>query len=221
MSDLLHDVRHSFETLSEATGEPTSTMGPVSTYQMAIDAVDGLEAMRSFNEDRIKAALRRAYRHFGGATLSKDNDEVFDMTKNRLGALFSALVIETFCDGIQIGSKTEPTVQMALATDETLGLFHDHEFRAASLGLALEITSDDDVGQFFTNYVVGCAMALGHVTGFAHGQDNAHKIWDLWLMAGTSMVSAGYIAGCQLGKIWTEREVVAGMETAMETDDDS
>ena len=212
MSDLSHDVQHCFEKLTEEN-QAESVVGPIATFSMSADAVPGLPEMRAFNEERIKVALRRAYRYFAGVDFSAaNNDECFDYTKEKLGALFSSLVIETFCDGIQIGRKNEHNVKMALFYSKLDELFRSEEFQAGSLTLALELTRDTDVMEFFTRYTIGSANALGHATGYAHGEGLQHKIWDLWMLAGTSMITAGYIAGQQLGVLWTERELVAEME---------
>jgi hypothetical protein len=218
MTDLLQDVRHVFESIPDGT-EAKEQIGSVSTYQIDPEKLPGMMEMRAYNEARIKNALRRGYRYYAGVDFAAaSNDEAFDYTKERLAGLFSSLVIEVFCDGIQIGQKTSHTVNMALFYNKLGELFASEDFQAESLTLALQLTREPGVTDFFNEYTLTAATGLSHITGFAHGQGLSHKVWDIWLLAGTSMVTASYVAGQQLGMIWAEREVVAKLEEELGDD---
>lgn len=207
---LLTDVQHCFAAIGnsldvdEETKEVTSTFDP--------DAVPGISGMRDYNENRILSSIRRAYRYYAGMKMPNEHDEMYELTKQRLSSLIAAVVIEAFCDGIQIGKKEFDSGTLN-------DLFSNDDFRAESLGMSLEIASEPGVGVFFGEYVLGASEALAHGTGFAHGTGSAHKIWDLWIMASTSMVSSAYIAGHQLGGIWADRETTVEMDTKLEEDE--
>lgn len=214
MTDLIDEVRRSFQTVTEATGEPTMTNGAVMSFETTDPdkIAPGLMAARVYYAEQTKMCLRRAYRKFAGKTLPDDSDECFRETGEVLGTLFTEMVLCAFCDGVQVGQGSSHVVQMKKFYDSLEEVFVNDTFRRDSQMMMLTFSAATDVQAFFVEFVMSSALALAHFAGFAHGHHMSHKIWDLWLISGSSMVTAAYIAGHQLGGIWSERDIVAEME---------
>lgn len=224
MSDLLNEVRTSFEQIPEVTGVK-QVSGPVGIvgFSGPDDLVPGFRGMQAYNNDRIKVMVRRGYRHFAGRDLPELSEEAFELVRPVLSPLFALLIIEAFCDGVQVGQNTSHTVRMAVFFEKVDELFTDKAFRNDSGVMALHFAGEPEVLDFFNTYTQGAVMALAHGTGFVHNNGEPNKIWDLWMLAGTSMVTAGYIAGHQLGLAWSLKDTIAEMENELgeESDDNS
>jgi hypothetical protein len=70
------------------------------------------------------------------------------------------------------------------------------------------------VVEFFGHYIGSGLAEFAHLTGWAHSQGNANKVWDLWVLIGTSMVSTAYLAGHRFGTAWQEQDVLDDIEIA-------
>lgn len=221
--NLLEDVKRGFERASTEVNPDSSGTGivPTAITEESDTLAPGFFAMREYNDGRVKVMLRRGYRHFAGAPLPDDSIETLEVTKEELGTLITSVVIEAFCDGVQVGQASSHQVKMALFYENLNDLFTNEHFRNDTLVMALEFAEDTEVRGFFADYVMGAVRALARATGFAPNTGISHKIWDLWLLCGTSLVTSGYIAGYQLGGIWKERDVLSGLETEMEEGNDS
>ena len=220
--NLLDDVKRSFEEIPEATGNAKMKSGGIAVFATddQKDPVTGFFAMREYTSERLKVMVRRGYRQHAGVDLPQDADEALSKVAPTLGPLVTSVVIETFCDGVQIGQGTSHPVKMAKHYDRVNELFANESFRAESLVLALQFSEDQGVRDFFANHTLHAVQGLGEVTGYSGNQGISYKVWDLWLMSGGSMSSAAYIAGHQLGMHWGDRELTAELEDQMKEDDD-
>lgn len=215
MTDLADEVKASFG----KTHEEHAASGPVqlvTTDEMS--EVPAFETMRSYYEHRLLMWARRGYRHFAGASMPHDGDKLIEMTKPVMMAPFIATGLTAFSDGVMIGHQDDHLVQMCFRFDNVDHLFHDDDFREASNTMADGFADDDEVGEFFGTYITGGLNHLAHLTGFAHSEADPTKVWDLWLLVGTAVTCASYLAGLSLGTTWRERDVLDGIAIASEED---
>lgn len=214
MTDLIDEVKDSFE----KTHEETNDKGPVSIIRTdGEELAPGFMAMRSHYEERLLAAARRGYRHHAGCTLPTAGDELLQLTQQPMLALLIALSTRAFADGVLIGQENNPIVRMALHFHQADHCYHEPAFIDASTQMALGFSRDEEVSDYFIDYVKRGVSHIAHVCGFAHDTEvNPAKVWDIWLLTGTSCVCASFLAGNKLGTTWKERDVLDGIEIATE-----
>jgi hypothetical protein len=212
---LIEEVRDAFEKSREENApEDESVMVAVSSED---EMVPGFMAMRQYYEDRLLAMARRGYRHFAGGTLPTDSDELIRHTAPVMMPPWCAVMMAAFTHGLMIGHQDDYLVRMCVHFDNVEHLFHDKDFLESSRQMALGFEQDEEVKQFFVEYVTGGMNYMAHVTGFAHQKEcQVGKVWDVWLLIGTAASAASYLAGYHLGSIWKERDVLDGIEIASE-----
>jgi hypothetical protein len=86
----------------------------------------------------------------------------------------------------------------------------------ATTALGAGFADDEEVCEYFADYLMGGINHLAHVTGFAHAEVDPAKVWDLWVMGSTACICAGFMAGDKLGTTWRERDVLDGIAMATE-----
>jgi hypothetical protein len=212
MTDLIDEVRTSFE-----MAKHTDTSGPV-TVMTAEDVVQapGFMAMKGYFENRINIVTRRGYRHFAGATLTHDADELLKQTAAVMVTPLLATLFRAFSDGVMVGHQDNHLVRMMLHFNQADDLWGDDDFLKASKDLGSGFADDDEVCHYFADYLMGGVNHLAHVTGFAHSHVEPAKVWDIWIMGGTACVCASFLAGNKLGTSWRERDVLDGIAIATE-----
>lgn len=214
MTDLSDEVKASFDSSrSDVTGDDES---PVQIITGPTDDMPGFAAMRDYYGVRLQSVTRRGYRHFAGSTLTRNADELLDQTSKVMAPYLIAIMIQSFCDGVMVGQKSEIVVKLALHFHREEHLFNDEEFRRYANTMAVGFTDDNDVLRYFGEYLEGAIANLTHVCGFAHHEVEPGKVWDIWMLAGTAVVSATYLAGQKLGTSWLERDVLDGIVIATE-----
>lgn len=216
MTDLIDQVKHSFEQARvEQTREGSDQEGIV--FQTAVEEpAPGFVAMRAHYGERILVLTRRGYRHFAGASLPQDYDQLNELTTEVMLDGFVALLMQVFADGVMIGHRDHQVVKMMFHFDNVEHLFHDSVFREASDAMAAGFGSDVEVLTYFIDFFAGGLNHIAHTAGFTHGRVDSRKIWDVWLLVGTATTCSAYLAGHRLGNAWRERDVLAGIEIATE-----
>lgn len=216
MSDLAEEVRTSFE---RSRDEQAPGKGPVVLIKEdEPELAPGFDAAREYYGHQLLVYARRGYRHFAGADLPTGADELLALTTPIMEELLVAALVQSFADGVMIGQRSEYLVQMCVHFGMVEHLFHDNDFRAASLLMAKGFTDDTEVIGYFSEYIRGGLAHLSHVTGFSHSQTDPNKIWDVWIMTGSAAIAAAYLAGQRLGTSWREQDVLHGIEMATEVD---
>ena len=84
--------------------------------------------------------------------------------------------------------------------------------------MAHGFAEDREVCDYFNTYLQSALHHMTHVTGFAHSEVVPTKVWDVWLLSGTAVITASFLAGTQMGATWRERDVLDGIEIASESD---
>jgi hypothetical protein len=180
------------------------------------DLAPGFQAMRAYYGDQLIVAARRGYHHFAGSTMPTQGEELVLRTAPVMGPAMVKLLLRAFADGVLISQKQDYQVLISWHFHIVDALFADETFRNTSNTMATGFAADASINEFFTEYVQACLVGLAHATGFAHGEVNPNKVWDLWLLAGNSVVTTSYLAGSRLGSVWRERDVLDGIEIATE-----
>jgi hypothetical protein len=127
-----------------------------------------------------------------------------------------ATLFRAFSDGVMIGHRDHHLVRMMLHFNQADALWDDDTFLQASKDLSAGFADDEEVCQYFAEYLMGGVNHLAHVTGFAHSNVEPQKVWDIWIMGGTACVCASFLAGNKLGTSWRERDVLDGIAIATE-----
>jgi len=211
MTDLVDEVKHSFELTKEGNDSPIQLITGDED-----DLAPGFTAMRAYYEQRLIAITRRAYRFFAGGTLSRNADELMATTGEQMLPTLVATLLRAFADGVLIGQQNEQIVRMALHFHHPEHLYHDDDFLESAKHMALGLVDDDEVRDYFSEYAQGGLHHLAHSCGFAHQEVEPAKVWDLWLMTGTACVCSSFLAGQKLGTAWRERDVLDGIAIATE-----
>jgi hypothetical protein len=212
MTDLIDEVRSSFE-----LAKNTEARGPVTVMSAGdTDMVPGFMAMKNYFDNRITIVARRGYRHFAGATLTHDADELLKQTADEMVTPLIATLFRAFSDGVMVGHRDNHLVRMAIHFGQADNLWDDDDFLQASKDLGSGFADDEEVCQYFAEYLMGGINHITHVTGFAHSHVEPTKIWDIWIMGGTACVCASFLAGHKLGTSWRERDVLDGIAIATE-----
>jgi len=210
---LIDEIKGVFETARE---EQTEETGPVVvTHRLDEELANGFNAMRGYYQEQILAITRRGYRHFAGSAMPHSADLVLLHTDPVMRPLMVALLFQAFTDGVLIAHEDDQEVKMAIHFHNVDDLFADDEFREKSTAMATGFADDEEVLTYFSEYVQSALAQLAHLTGFAHTPDaEPSKVWDVWILAGTATISAGYLAGAKLGSSWKERDVLDGIAIA-------
>ncbi len=210
MTDLLDEIRASFEKDNE---EDTS---PVRVVADSMIHAPGFLAMKAYFEGRVNIITRRGYRHFAGATLTHDADTLLKQTTEVMFTPLLATAFRAFSDGVLVGHRDNHLVRMRMHFHQPELLWDDDAFLKASKELSSGFADDEEICQYFGEYLMGGVNHLTHVTGFAHSQVDPTKVWDIWVMSGMACVCASYLAGTKLGTNWRERDVLDGIAIATE-----
>jgi len=211
MTDLIEEVRASFEKARHPEVE-----GPVTLVADDLAQAPGFMAMKAYFENRVQIVTRRGYRHFAGATLTSNADELLKLTAMEMVTPLLATTFRAFSDGVLIGQRDNHLVRMAIHFHTADNLWEDDDFLKASKELSTGFADDEEVVTYFGEYLMGGVNHLAHVTGFAHSEVDPIKIWDIWIMGGMACVCASFLAGNKLGTSWRERDVLDGIAIATE-----
>ncbi len=211
MTDLVDEVRASFE---KARGDEPK--GPVTLIADDLAQAPGFMAMKAYFENRVYIVTRRGYRHFAGATLTSNADELLKQTAAEMVTPMLATTFRAFSDGVMIGHRDNHLVRMAVHFNQADELWDDDDFLKASKELSAGFADDEEVCTYFGEYLMGGINHLAHVTGYAHSQVEPNKVWDIWIMGGMACVCACFLAGNKLGTSWRERDVLDGIAIATE-----
>ena len=215
MNDLVEEIRNCFEkSRDEVTADdPGATVIATNTDELA----PGFAAMKTYYESRLLIIMRRGYRHHAGSVLPTDADALLHHTAVFLDAPMIAVSMGVFTDGVMIGHQSDHLVRMMVHFHNVDHLFHDENFRQSSLRMTKGFAEDKEVCEYFGTYLHGALTHMAHITGFAHKSEVVPaKIWDLWLLTGTAVITACYLAGIKMGASWRERDVLDGLEMASE-----
>lgn len=206
MTDLIEEIKHSFQHGGEApiVIRPNETLGV------------GFQAMRDYYQVRLVAHTRRGYRHFSGSTLPSDCSEVLTLTSTVMLPGLVRILVQAFTDGVMIAHRDNHQVKISHHFGLVDTLFDDSRFRETSDAMADGFVTDPEVAEFFERYVDGCLKYLAGITGFTLGQSDPSKVWDVWIMTGTSITSSAYLAGIKLGTAWHDRDVLTEIEIVTE-----
>lgn len=213
MTDLFEEVKTSFEKSREVQDDGRGPLQLVSTQD---ELAPGFNAMRAYYEQRILVITRRGYRQYAGSTLPRESDKLIELTRKVMLAPMIAELLESFTDGVLIGHQDLFTVKLSTHFNTIEHVYHDEEFRSASRTMAIGFSQDSEVLEYFSRYVESGLDHLSHLTGFAHSTVDPNKVWDLWLLIGTAVASAAFLAGQLMGQGWAERDVLDGIEIATE-----
>ena len=213
MTELLDEIKDSFE-LAKHTQESPGGVSILSSED-AIQA-PGFLAMKEYFEERINIITRRGYRHFAGATMTHDADTLLKQTASVMITPMIATLFRAFSDGVMVGHRENHLVRMAVHFGQADTLWTDDDFLKASKDLGSGFADDEEVCQYFAEYLMGGVNHLAHVTGFAHSHVESTKVWDIWIMGGAACVCASFLAGNKLGTSWRERDVLDGIAIATE-----
>ena len=211
MTDLVDEIKASFERSKDLAGS-----GPVTLLTSDMVQAPGFMTMKAYFDERVITLVRRAYRHFAGASLTHDADALLMQTAEEMTIPMLATLFRAFSDGVMIGWQDNHLVKMKLHFGQADQLWKDEAFLAASKELGSGFADDQEVCEYFGEYLMGGINHLTHVTGFAHSQTEPHKIWDIWIMGGMACVCASFLAGNKLGTSWRERDVLDGIAIATE-----
>jgi len=213
MTELLDEIQDAFRLHQSEAG----TDG-ISVVRSTDELAPGFSAMRDYYNNRLMAIARRGYRHYAGSELPTDGEQLIDLTGSYMTAALIASAMAAFTDGVMIGHQADHYVQMMFHFQTVDHLFHEGSYRDRTRDMALGFAGDREVCDFFHAYLVATVQRMSHSTGFAHGEVNPAKIWDLWLLTGTAVVTTSYLAGTKMGASWRERDVLDGIEIASVTE---
>lgn len=214
MSTLVEEVKNSFEISRE---QHAPNKGPVVLIKPNEDELaPGFDAAREHYGKKLLAYTRRGYRWFAGSTMPTDSDTLIETTWPVMGPLVISVLVESFSDGVLIGQREDYQVQMCFHFGVVEHLFHDKGFRETSTLMAAGFAGDREVMEYFEEYLQGALTHLVHATGFAHQEVQPNKVWDVWLLTTSAVMSASFLAGQRLGTAWRTRDVLDGIEMATE-----
>jgi len=213
VSDLAEDVRRSFHDFRRSSDDDEAITIVKSSDE---DLAPAFSEMREYYSNRLMAITRRGYRHFAGSTLPTNSTELLVETSEVMGPLMIDLLLRAFCDGVLISHQQDIQVKISWRFGLVGALFSDASFRENSTNMAKGFVGDDDVTEFFGEFVRSSLVHISHISGFAHSEVKPDKVWDVWMIAGASVTTTAYLAGNQLGTTWRERDVLDGIAIATE-----
>jgi len=213
MSELLDEVKASFEKYEKDTDDGS---GSIQMIDSSAELAPGFPEMREYYNMQLQALVRRGYHYYAGSTMPRVGEELLVLTGKYLQAPAVALVMGAFCDGLMVGHETDQTVKMAKHYNAPGHVFHVRQFRDASLIMTKGFAEDEELAQYFAQYLSNGMSHLAHATGFAHAELDSAKVWDLWMLVGMATTCTSFVAGYQLGCKWKERDVLDGIEIATE-----
>jgi hypothetical protein len=219
MTDLVDDVKNSFEkSKDDVIGGHVEFGDGVSLVRHDVEELaPGFMAMRQYYNDMLLVVARRGYRHYAGSSMPTDSDQLLSLTAQFLRAPMIAVSLEAFADGVMIGQQTDHLIRMMTHFNALDHVFHDSHMRGKAMTMAHGFADDREVCEYFNTYLDGALTHISHVTGFAHSEVVPAKIWDVWILCGTAVISASYLAGQRMGASWRERDVLDGIEIASES----
>ena len=218
MTDLIDEVKDSFEKSKDAVNGGADEGGGITMVRGEVDELaPGFSAMREYYNNKLLVITRRGYRHFAGSSLPTASDDLVVQTAEFMRAPMIAVSLGAFADGVRLGHQTDHLVKMMLHFHAVEHVFHDNHMRDQTMAMAHGFAEDREVCDWFNTYLDGALTHMAHVTGFAHSEVVPAKVWDLWLLSGTAVITASFLAGNRMGATWRERDVLDGIEIASES----
>lgn len=211
MPDLVDEVKESFANLKHIN----AAQGSVVMVSDTKDFSPGFTEARAYYNKRVLVHTRHGYRHFAGSSMPTDGEQVVITTNHSMGTRYMALMFSCYCDGVRIGHHSDPFVATCFADDAVEAMFDDVRFREPSNVMAAGFAKNSEIAAFFTEFFTESVVQISRACGFKDTVEPA-KVWDLWLMVGTSVVSACYLAGHRLGVTWKERDVLSDIEIELD-----
>ena len=193
---------------------------PIQMLDKAVGLPPLFNDMRLYYGGQSLVITRRGFRHFAGSELSSCGgaDELLEATTELMVPQVLAMLLQTFADGVRLGHKEDQIIKMAFHFHVEEHLYGDSNFIEGSKTMALGFNEDDEIRDFFLEYLLGGIEHLIHISGFAHSTVDPNKIWDVWLLICGATIGSCYMAGYQMGSSWRERDVLDGIEIASEDD---
>lgn len=211
MTDLVDEIKAAFEYTKDAVSGESGVAIVRSTDE---ELAPGFRAMQTYYNERLLVIARRGYRHHAGSVLPTDGDELVERTTEVMTASLIAAAMGAFSDGVMLGHRSDHYVQMMFHFHTVDHLFHPGSFRDKTIAMAHGFAEDREVCEYFHVYLQSALHHMAHMCGVAHDEIKPAKIWDLWLLAGTAVITASYLAGMKMGASWRERDVLDGIEIA-------
>jgi len=211
MTDLVDEIKQSFTVSRDERFKP----GQVQRLT-ASDVAPGFVGMRELYSELLLVYTRRGYRWFAGSSMPSQADDLLELTRPVMLPDYVALMVRAFSNGAVIGQGNEQVVKMLLFYGKADELFGNEEYRIQCSQFAKGLASDPEVLDFFTMYLNEGLDQLLHLVGIAHTETEPNQIWNFWLLVGTAVISTSYLAGFKLGKDWSERDLLDGIESATE-----
>lgn len=174
--------------------------------------------MREYWCEVLLVQLRRVYRHFAGANLSHDADELLSLTSEKMIPRLMQIEFGVFTDGVLIGQNADVQVRMARHFNNVDQLFTMPVFRSTSATMATGFAGDDDVVEIFNELATQSLDLVAHGADFAHHEVDPNTIWDVWMLVGQATIPTAYIAGLALGQSWATKDTLDGIIIATEGD---
>ena len=151
---------------------------------------DDLKLPPLFNEMRMHygaqalVLTRRGFRHFAGSELSSCGgaDELLEATSPKMIPMVLGMLLQTFADGVRLGHKDDQVIKMAFHYHVEDKLYENEHFVQGSKTMALGLNEDNEIREFFLEYLTGGIEHLTRIAGFAHTDVDPNKIWDVWLL---------------------------------------
>jgi len=182
--------------------------------------VTGLDGNIEYCRVQTERAMQIVYRKHAGSKPFTEPSDALDRTKEKVMGPLTALVINAFADGIQMGQAQSFCYKKYAMFDRLNEVFNKKAWRSESDLIAMPFQTDYDCVQLFEHMVEATVLHLGTHSGYVNYTDpkKLNKIWDLWMLTSHSVCIGAYQAGVALGKEWIEKDTLAGIMAATQSE---
>lgn len=214
LSDLIDEAKEE-EGASENDGTGFSIDADATGFEKYI----GFNERRAYSMWQVARGIRRVVRLHGGQEWS-NIQAAMDAVKDECMSEQLPVAIMALADGVLLGRKPIPVIRKYQVLGKMKDLFLIAGFRAEAELMAFELSGDYDLVQGLKKYITTSVYATGASCGAVTNGPSLvapEEIFDVWMIAMSSVVIALYVTGVKLGQVQEENELLEGILAASES----
>lgn len=213
MSDLSDQVR---QMLEFNVGEAERGSGIKELEFTGETAPPALMESQDYYRKHGAQLIRRVYLRHNGCSIPESYEDAYEKFHSDCLEAIGSVGLKALADGVQMGQGKSSTVKRLRFFKKLNNAFEADKFHDESRLLSLQFSDDFDTMHAVTSYVDDASKIISVSCGLTQPGAPSEKIWDLWVLTASSIGMSMYLAGYELGKKWSEDDVLKGIVAATE-----
>lgn len=214
MSEFSEEIRTTVEKINHSVGGEEF----IEVNESGIaDRTTGFKSARQYFDVEALKVIRRIYRRSAGRRWETGR-KAMDETEPDCVPALAAVLGHAFCAALLVGQGLSHAVKKHAFMGTIDEVFENESFKAETELMYMNtVLEDPDVAQVMRDYLRITASHVASAGGFLIANErNTIRVWDVWNLGSQSAVMGMYICGYEIGKRWSEQDVLQGILSATE-----